>query len=73
MRLEGQVAIITGAGRGLGRAIAIAYAQEGARLALVARSSAELEETARQAQSLGVPTIIIPTDVSDQEQVDLIP
>ena len=70
MRLDGQVAIITGAGRGIGRAIALAYAREGARLALVARSTNELEDTAREAQALGVPACVIPTDVADREQVD---
>ena len=70
MRLDGRAAIITGAGRGIGQAIALAYAREGARLALVARISTELEDTARQAQALGVPTCVIPTDVTDLEQVD---
>ena len=53
MKLEGQVAIITGAGRGIGRAIALAYAREGARLALAARNEAELEETAAAVSELG--------------------
>ena len=70
MRLEGRVAIITGAGRGIGQTIALAYAREGARLALAARKVGELEDTARQVESLGVPAYIIPTDVTDQEQVD---
>ena len=70
MRLADKVAIITGAGRGIGRAIALAYAREGARLALVARSPNELEDTAREAQALGVPACVIPTDVADREQVD---
>ena len=70
MRLDGRVAIITGAGRGIGRAIALAYAREGARLALVARSTNELEDTAREAQALGVPACVIPTDVADREQID---
>jgi len=70
MRLENRVALITGAGRGIGRAIALAYAKEGARLALAARSPNQLAETARQVDALGVPTYIIPTDVTGQEQVE---
>ena len=70
MRLAGQTAIVTGAGRGVGRSIALAYAREGAQLALVARSINELEETARQVEALGAPALVIPTDISDREQVD---
>ena len=70
MRLSGRTAIVTGAGRGVGRSIALAYAREGARLALVARSVNELEETARLVQALGAPALVIPTDISDREQVD---
>ena len=69
MRLENRVAIITGAGRGIGRAVALAYATEGARLALAARNREELEETARQAEALGATVCVIPTDVTDQAQV----
>lgn len=70
MRLAGQTAIVTGAGRGVGRSIALSYAREGAQLALVARSLNELEETAQQVQALGAPALVIPTDISDREQVD---
>ena len=70
MQLKDKVALITGAGRGIGRAIAIAYAREGAQLALAARSLDELEETAQAAESLGAATCIIGVDVTDRAAVD---
>ena len=70
MRLKDRVAIITGAGRGIGRAIALAYASEGAKLTLAARSRDELEETERQVKDLGAETLLITADVSDASQVD---
>ena len=70
MQLDGQVAIITGAGRGIGREIALAYAREGARLVLSARTASELEETAHEARDIGAEALIVPTDVGDQAQVE---
>lgn len=70
MQLENRVAIITGAGRGIGQAIALAYAKEGAKLALDARTLSELEETAQQAEALGAEVLVIPTDIADPAQVD---
>lgn len=70
MRLANKVAIITGAGRGIGRAIALAYAKEGAKLVLAARTASELEETASMTESLGASNLIVPTDISQQEDVE---
>ena len=68
--LEGKTALITGAGRGIGQAIALAYAREGARLSLGARSVAELEETASECRKLDAEVLITPTDVTDVSQVE---
>ena len=66
MKLDGQVAVVTGAGRGIGRAIAMAYAREGARLALAARSEPELEETVAAVSELDAEAIAVRTDVTSQ-------
>ena len=65
-RLEGKSAWVTGAGSGIGRAIAIAFAQEGAKVALTGRRTAPLEETARM---IGDAAIVVPADLTDQAQI----
>ena len=67
--LAGRVAIVTGASRGLGRAIALALAGAGADVALAARSKADLEETARLAAATGRRALVVPTDVARYEDV----
>ncbi len=69
MDLKNKVALITGAGRGIGRAIALALAQEGSKLALAARNQQELESVAQEIRALKTEALIIPTDVRDDKQV----
>jgi 3-oxoacyl-[acyl-carrier protein] reductase len=60
--------LVTGAGRGIGRAIAMALAQEGAKVALAARSQPELESVAKEIRALDAEALVIPTDVRDEKQ-----
>jgi 2-deoxy-D-gluconate 3-dehydrogenase len=64
--LTGKTAFVTGASRGIGRAIAIALAQAGADLALVARTAQGLANTADDVMALGRKAVVIPADVTDQ-------
>ncbi|MCL5070025.1 MAG: SDR family oxidoreductase, partial [Actinobacteria bacterium] len=69
MLLENKIAIITGAGRGIGRATAINLAREGADVVVVSRNAKELEDTAAEAARFGHKTQIITADVSIEEDV----
>lgn len=64
--IEGKVAVVTGAGRGIGRAIALELAGMGAKVALAARNASELEQTARATRG---EVSVIPTDVRKKEDV----
>lgn len=70
LALDGRVAAVTGASRGLGRAIAVALAEAGADLVLGARSPAGLEETAADVERSGRRALVMPTDVTRWEDVD---
>ena len=70
MKLQDKVALVTGAGRGIGQAIAVAFAREGARVALAARNESELRETGSMVEAAGSVPLIVPTDVTDHAQVE---
>jgi NAD(P)-dependent dehydrogenase (short-subunit alcohol dehydrogenase family) len=67
--LEGKVALVTGASRGLGRALALAYAQEGAKLVLNARSEESLKPVAEEAEAAGAEVVAVPADVASAADV----
>ena len=62
--LEGRIAVVTGAGRGIGRAIALALASRGVRLALVSRGRQELEAVAAQVRAAGGEAQVFPADLA---------
>lgn len=69
MKLKGKVAIVTGAGRGLGRAAAVAMAQEGADLVIISRTPRDLEETAAIIIGGGGTVVILEGDLARPEDV----
>lgn len=69
-RLDGKVCIVTGASRGLGRAMALALAEAGANVAAVARSEKAIEETAEAIRALERKALAVPCDVHDTKSVN---
>ncbi|MGO4375784.1 3-ketoacyl-ACP reductase [Paenibacillus sp. MCAF20] len=68
--LKGKVAIVTGAARGIGKATAIALAQEGVNVGLIARNETALQQVAAELEGLGVKAAYATADVSSKEQVE---
>lgn len=70
LKLKNKVAVITGPAKGMGRAVTLAFAEEGCRLVLAGRDTAAIEPVAEEARALGVPAIVVPCDLVDAEQTE---
>src|SRR4029453_6936966 len=68
-RRPAQVAVVTGAGSGIGRSVALALLRDGYKVALAGRRRAALLETARQSGRAGTRSLVVPTDVTDPKAV----
>jgi 3-oxoacyl-[acyl-carrier protein] reductase len=69
MELINKVAVVTGAGRGIGKAIALTLAKHGADIALSSRTKTEIDAVAAEIKALGRQAIVVPSDVSKEEDV----
>ncbi|MFL1896610.1 3-ketoacyl-ACP reductase [Aquimarina sp. 2-A2] len=69
--LKGKKALITGAGKGIGKAIALALAKEGVHVALLSRTATDLENVAEEAKSYGVDTVLVTADVASIDSVNM--
>jgi 7-alpha-hydroxysteroid dehydrogenase len=69
-RMDGKVAVVTGAGKGIGRGIAKAYAEAGADVVVAARTESDLQSLAHEVTSLGRRALVVPTDVLEFDQLD---
>lgn len=68
-KLDGKVAVITGGGTGIGKAIGKALAEEGCDVVLAARNAVRLDESAAEIAAMGVRTLAVPTDVAEESDV----
>jgi 3-oxoacyl-[acyl-carrier protein] reductase len=68
--LNGKIALVTGAGKGIGKAIALALAKEGIHVGLLARTQKDIEAVAEQVRALGIKAAVATADVSKREEVE---
>ncbi len=69
MKLNDRIAIVTGAGRGIGRAVALGIAKEGGKLVLVSRTESELLEVAKSVVDIGGEAIYLSSDIRDEDNI----
>ena len=70
LQLKDKVTVITGPAKGMGRAVTLAFAQEGAKLVLAGRDIDAIEPVAAEARALGVDVLVVPCDMTDAEQTE---
>ncbi len=68
--LAGKIALVTGAGKGIGRAVAVALAKEGVHVALLARTESQLKEVAAEITALGVKAAVVTANVGNMDEVN---
>lgn len=69
-RLSGKIAVVTGAGKGIGRASALALAREGANVVITARTESDLKSLATEIEALGQRALVVPADISQEADVE---